>query len=125
MPVRHLAQYYLSPIKEKADVVIVSQAGAPKDLNLYQTQKALDNAKHAVKDGGIVILIGSCKEGFGNAVFEEWMCRYQDPQAMIDALYQSLCPWRTQSSCDCHGAEKGKGSSWSVICRMRPLPEHS
>lgn len=86
----HLSQYYLSPIKEKADVVIVSQAGAPKDLNLYQTQKALDNAKHAVKDGGIVILIGSCKEGFGNPVFEEWMCRYQNPQDMIDALYSGF-----------------------------------
>lgn len=83
----HLADYYLSPIQSRADIVIVSQAGAPKDLNLYQTQKALDNAKHAVKDGGIVILIGSCREGFGNKVFEEWMCRYQDPQEMIDALY--------------------------------------
>jgi nickel-dependent lactate racemase len=82
-----LSHWYLSPIEEKADIVIVSQAGGPKDLNLYQTQKALDNAKHAVKDGGIVILIGSCKEGFGNPVFEEWMCRYQDPQEMIDALY--------------------------------------
>lgn len=87
---QHLSEYYLSPIPEKAEVVIVSQAGAPKDLNLYQTQKALDNAKHAVKDGGIVILIGSCKEGFGNAVFEEWMCRYRDPQKMIDALYDQF-----------------------------------
>jgi nickel-dependent lactate racemase len=86
----HLAKYYLSPIKEKAEVVIVSQAGAPKDLNLYQTQKALDNAKHAVKDGGIVILIGSCKEGFGNPVFEKWMCTYKDPQQMIDALYHEF-----------------------------------
>lgn len=87
---RHLAKYYLSPIPAKADVVIVSQAGAPKDLNLYQTQKALDNAKHAVKDNGIVILIGSCKEGFGNPVFEEWMNKYKHPQDMIDDLYKSF-----------------------------------
>ena len=39
--------------------------GAPKDANLYQTQKALDNAKHAVKDGGTIILIGACPEGLG------------------------------------------------------------
>ena len=25
-----------------------------------ETQKALDNAKHAVKKGGVVILVGSC-----------------------------------------------------------------
>lgn len=45
--------------------VLVSQGGAPKDANLYQTQKALDNAKHAVKDGGAIILIGACPEGLG------------------------------------------------------------
>ena len=64
---------YSKPIREKADIVLVSQGGAPKDLNLYQTQKALDNAKHAVKDGGVIILIGSCKEGLGEHTFEEWM----------------------------------------------------
>ena len=37
---------YQKEIRERADIVIVSQGGAPKDLNLYQTQKALDNAKH-------------------------------------------------------------------------------
>ena len=39
---------YQKPISERADIVLVSQGGAPKDLNLYQTQKALDNAKHAI-----------------------------------------------------------------------------
>ncbi len=51
----YLDKMYRKPIKEKADIVIVSQGGAPKDANLYQTQKALDNAKHAVKAGGTVI----------------------------------------------------------------------
>ena len=44
-----LDNMYSVQIPEKSDIVIVSQAGAPKDLNLYQTQKALDNSKHAVK----------------------------------------------------------------------------
>ena len=35
---------YRCPIPEKADIVLVSQGGAPKDANLYQTQKALDAA---------------------------------------------------------------------------------
>lgn len=43
--------------------------GAPKDVNLYQTQKALDNAKHAVKDGGTIILIGACREGWAARPF--------------------------------------------------------
>ena len=45
---------YKVPIKEKADIVIVSVGGYPKDLNLYQAQKGLDNSKFAVKDGGTV-----------------------------------------------------------------------
>ncbi len=84
----YLKGIYQSPIEKKADVVIVSQGGAPKDLNLYQTQKALDNAGHAVKDGGTIILVGSCKEGFGNALFEEWMMQYTKPDDMIGALHK-------------------------------------
>lgn len=78
-----LDQLYAKPIPERADIVVVSQGGAPKDLNLYQTQKALDNAKHAVKKGGTVILVGSCREGLGEHVFEEWMTGSPSPESMI------------------------------------------
>lgn len=74
---------YQKKINSRADIVIVSQGGAPKDLNLYQTQKALDNSKHAVKDGGTIILVGSCKEGLGEHVFEEWMLSAKEPQELI------------------------------------------
>ncbi len=83
---RFLDQLYVKKIPERADIVLVSQGGAPKDLNLYQTQKALDNAKHAVKKGGIVILVGSCREGLGNARFEEWMTKSASPEAMITRI---------------------------------------
>ena len=77
---------YQKQIEKRADIVIVSQGGAPKDLNLYQTQKALDNAKHAVRDGGVVILVGSCKEGLGEHVFEEWLTSAQKPRDLIDRI---------------------------------------
>ncbi len=77
---------YLRELPEASDIVLVSQGGAPKDLNLYQTQKALDNARHAVKQGGVIILIGSCKEGLGERVFEEWMIRSPSPEAMIERI---------------------------------------
>ncbi len=77
---------YQKKIPERADIVIVSQGGAPKDLNLYQTQKALDNSKHAVKDGGIVILAGSCKEGLGERTFEEWMLSAKKPRDLIERV---------------------------------------
>lgn len=77
---------YLKKIKERADIVITSQGGAPKDLNLYQTQKALDNAKHAVKKGGTVIVVGSCREGIGERVFEEWIAAASDAHSMIERV---------------------------------------
>lgn len=83
---RFLDKMYLKEIDGRADIVIVSQGGAPKDLNLYQTQKALDNAKHAVKPGGVIILIGSCKEGLGEKVFEEWMLSAPTAESMIERV---------------------------------------
>lgn len=83
---RFLDQLYLKQLDQRADIVIVSQGGAPKDLNLYQTQKALDNAKHAVAPGGIIILVGSCKEGLGEEVFETWMTTSESPKAMVERI---------------------------------------
>ena len=77
---------YLKELEKPADIVLVSQGGAPKDLNLYQTQKALDNARHAVREGGVIILIGSCKEGLGEEVFEQWMTTSPSPEAMIERI---------------------------------------
>ena len=83
---KFLDRLYRKELKEAADIVIVSQGGAPKDLNLYQTQKALDNAKHAVKDGGVIILIGSCKEGLGERTFEEWMTTAPTAHSLIERI---------------------------------------
>ena len=66
--------------------MVTCQSGAPKDINLYQTQKALDNAKHAVKDGGTVILVGACNEGLGNAAFASWMTEAETPEDIISRL---------------------------------------
>ena len=83
---RYLDQMYRKPIPERADIVIVSQGGAPKDANLYQTQKALDNAKHAVKKGGTMIVIGACNEGLGSARFEEWLVNAPTAHSMVERI---------------------------------------
>ena len=83
---RYLDSLYAVEIPERADIVIVSQGGAPKDANLYQTQKALDNSKHAIKDGGSIILVGACQEGMGSAIFEEWMTQAGQPEDLIERI---------------------------------------
>lgn len=79
-----LDKMYKINIKEKADIVIVSPGGFPKDINIYQAQKALDNARHAVRDGGIIILCASCKEGFENKLFEKWMTTKTKEQMVME-----------------------------------------
>lgn len=85
-----LDKLYLKRIKCRADIVIASQGGYPKDLNLYQTQKALENAKHAVKKGGIIILVGSCHEGLGESVFEDWIKAAKTPESLITRIQEDF-----------------------------------
>ena len=59
-------------IENPADIVIVSAGGFPKDINLYQAQKALENAVTVVKPGGQIIWVAECREGFGHNTFQEW-----------------------------------------------------
>ena len=81
---KFLDDLYSVKITEKADIVVVSAGGYPKDQNMYQAQKALDNAKHAVKDGGIIIWLASCKEGLGSKIFEEWMTTKSPKEMIVD-----------------------------------------
>jgi nickel-dependent lactate racemase len=55
-----------------AEIVITCAGGRPKDINLFQAQKALDNAKGAAAPGGTIILLAECCEGLGHPVFERW-----------------------------------------------------
>ena len=86
----YLDQMYRKPIDQRADIVLVSQGGAPKDANLYQVQKALDNAKHAVKPGGTIILMGECPEGLGSKTFEQWLLNAPTAHSMIDRIHQQF-----------------------------------
>lgn len=82
---RVLDELYGVKIEKQADIVVLSPGGFPKDINIYQSQKGLDNAKNAVKDGGIIILCASAKEEFGEKTFEEWMLN-KEPEEMIHEI---------------------------------------
>jgi nickel-dependent lactate racemase len=55
------------------DLVIASPGGHPKDINLYQSQKALAHASLVTRDGGTVIVAAACPEGSGSRSYEAWM----------------------------------------------------
>ena len=53
-------------------------------------QKALDNAKHAVKKGGTIILMGACNEGLGSKTFESWLLSAETAESMIDRIHKQF-----------------------------------
>ena len=59
---------YVAPVTEQADIVI-SVSKPPMDIDFYQSQKAIENVKLAVREGGIIILVSSCREGIGDRGF--------------------------------------------------------
>ncbi len=69
-------------INAPADIVIASCGGYPKDINIYQLQKTMDNAWCAVREGGVVIIIGECEEGSGSAALEATLRRRPSPDAI-------------------------------------------
>ena len=60
-------------IDKKADVVITSCGGFPKDESLYQGTKAVDNAISALKDGGTLILLLEGRNGGGSPDYFDWI----------------------------------------------------
>jgi nickel-dependent lactate racemase len=77
-------------IERPADVVLVSAGGHPKDLNLYQAQKAMDNAAYAVRDGGALILLAECPEGLGSQTFETWLTEASSPDELLVRIQQEF-----------------------------------
>ena len=61
------------PIEKKADIVVVSCGGYPKDINLNQGVNSLINAPEAVKDGGRIIFLAECREGGGAPAYFSWI----------------------------------------------------
>ena len=73
------------PIPQKADLVI-SVAPYPMDVDLYQSQKALDNGKWALKEGGRIIMVSKCREGIGHPTFLQQLSSSKDPKVVLENL---------------------------------------
>ena len=64
---------YRVPIQEKADVIIASCGGYPKDMSLYQGTKLIDNVEFGLKPGGTLVLVMECRDGGGPAEYFDWI----------------------------------------------------
>lgn len=70
------------------DIVIASCGGSPKDICLYQAQKALDPARHIVSPGGKILLVAECSEGIGDDRYEDYVRLFKNHNSLLDDFAQ-------------------------------------
>jgi lactate racemase len=68
-----------------ADIVI-TVARKPMDIDLYQAQKAIDNGSLALADGGILILVASCRDGVGDRAYLELLGSSSNPEEALKRI---------------------------------------
>ncbi|MDG6243319.1 MAG: nickel-dependent lactate racemase [Methanolobus sp.] len=61
-------EVFCSRCSRKGNIVLTA-APYPMDIDLYQSQKALENGRLALEDGGIMILVSKCRDGIGDDAF--------------------------------------------------------
>lgn len=69
---------YRVDIPCRADAVVTSCGGFPKDISLYQGTKTIDNVESALKPGGTLVLMIEAPEGGGPAEYFDWSKNLQD-----------------------------------------------
>ena len=73
-------EVFMVELEGRADITIASSGGYPKDLNMIQAHKGLDNAVRATIPGGTIIMLMGCSEGLGNEIAERY-CPYSIREA--------------------------------------------
>ena len=83
--VKKADEVFVVALRGKAEVV-VAVTSFPHDIDLYQSQKALDNAKYAVKDGGVIILVSACRTGVGPDTFLKLLSSAKTPREALEKI---------------------------------------
>jgi len=78
-------EMYRQELEEKADLIIASSGGFPLDICFYQAVKALESTTRALRDGGTLIMVAECQEGYGSTEWEEFL-QYQECDVIEDLL---------------------------------------
>ena len=73
MACQFLRDKFFPSLPRKADLIITSPGGYPKDLTLPQAYKALTGAWEIVKKGGAILFLAELREKFGFADYQSWL----------------------------------------------------
>ena len=70
-------KFYTMTVGRRFDIVL-AQVRPPLDINLYQTEKAWEHARYALKPGGILICVSACAQGIGSGFYWRLVEKYPD-----------------------------------------------
>jgi len=70
----------------EADVTVVTNGGAPLDLNLYQAVKGITTAARVTKRGGVIVVLSRCQEGVGHESFRELASYSKNPAQILEHI---------------------------------------
>ena len=83
--VKRADEVFCVDVPAKADIVI-SAAPYPMDVNLYQAHKAVETAKLALNQGGIIIMVAQCRDGIGERAFYELLAGEKGPYEVLEKV---------------------------------------
>jgi Uncharacterized conserved protein len=83
--IKYSNEIFCVPLKNKGNIVITA-APYPMDIDLYQSQKALDNGKLALKENGIIIMVSKCRTGVGEEAFLELLGKADSCNKVLEIL---------------------------------------
>jgi nickel-dependent lactate racemase len=69
-------------------IVVTTNGGYPLDQNLYQAVKGMSAASQIVSDGGLIISVARCNDGFpAHGNFRDMLLEHDSPEAMLETIY--------------------------------------
>lgn len=87
---RRSQQIYEHHVQRQADIVVCTSGGWPYDIDMVQAKKTLVPALECVREGGAVILLGECEDGWGGEQPFRRLLESEDPQAIIAEMRRRL-----------------------------------
>jgi nickel-dependent lactate racemase len=81
-----LSEYCIKYIDEPLDFILTTNAGAPLDINLYQTVKGMSVSAPVLKKGGTILIVSKCFEGLGSPEYVEVLNMIDTPENFLKRL---------------------------------------
>ena len=77
------------PCEHEYPIVVTTNGGYPLDQNLYQAVKGMSAAAQIVSDGGLIISVARCNDGFpAHGNFRDMLLEHDSPEAMLETIYE-------------------------------------